>query len=80
MLDFSGFLIQLLNGITFAMFLYLIAAGLSLVFGVINALTPPAIAASHSPDQIERHAREMATKAEEQAVSTAMLGPFQSNM
>ena len=36
MAEFSGFVIQVLNGITFAMFLYLIAAGLSLVFGVIN--------------------------------------------
>ena len=35
-MDLSGLIIQVLNGITFAMFLYLIAAGLSLVFGVIN--------------------------------------------
>jgi branched-subunit amino acid ABC-type transport system permease component len=34
--DLSNVLIQVLNGITFAMFLYLIAAGLSIVFGVIN--------------------------------------------
>jgi len=34
--DLSNILIQVLNGITFAMFLYLIAAGLSIVFGVIN--------------------------------------------
>jgi len=33
--DLSNILIQVLNGITFAMFLYLIAAGLSIVFGVI---------------------------------------------
>ena len=35
-MDLSGLIIQVLNGVTFAMFLYLIAAGLSLVFGVIN--------------------------------------------
>ena len=34
--DLSGLLIQILNGITYAMFLYLIAAGLSIVFGVID--------------------------------------------
>ena len=34
--DLSGIIIQVLNGITFAMFLYLIAAGLSIVFGVID--------------------------------------------
>lgn len=34
--DLSGIIIQVLNGITFAMFLYLIAAGLSVVFGVID--------------------------------------------
>ena len=34
--DLSNIVIQVLNGITFAMFLYLIAAGLSIVFGVIN--------------------------------------------
>jgi branched-subunit amino acid ABC-type transport system permease component len=35
-LDLSNILVQVLNGVTFAMFLYLIAAGLSIVFGVIN--------------------------------------------
>ena len=34
--DLSNILVQVLNGVTFAMFLYLIAAGLSIVFGVIN--------------------------------------------
>ena len=36
MVDLSNIFVQVLNGVTFAMFLYLIAAGLSIVFGVIN--------------------------------------------
>ena len=50
-----------------------------LLLGTINALTPPAIAASHSPDQIERQAMLIATNADEHAVSTAILGPRKSN-
>ena len=44
------------------------------------ALTPPANTASHSPDQMLWQACEMATSADEQAVSTEALGPRKSNM
>ena len=47
--------------------------------GVISALTPPARAASHSPDQIAWQACDTATSADEHAVSTATLGPLKSN-
>ena len=47
--------------------------------GVISALTPPANAESHWPDQIASQAWATATNADEQAVSTATLGPVKSN-
>lgn len=37
-MDFSFFLIQCLNGLTYAMFLFLITSGLSLIFGVLGVL------------------------------------------
>ena len=41
-------------------------------------LTPPASAMLHSPDHSARQAASMATRAEEQAVSMARLGPRRS--
>src|SRR5438045_3720080 len=42
-------------------------------------LTPPVRAAPHSPLRMLSHARCTAVSEEEQAVSTAMLGPWESN-
>ncbi|CAM3220733.1 putative polyketide synthase [Burkholderia gladioli] len=42
-------------------------------------LTPPASAASHSPERIARAAISTATSELEQAVSTVTLGPRKSN-
>jgi hypothetical protein len=47
--------------------------------GVRIAFTPPARAASHSPCRSAVQARSSATSDEEQAVSTARLGPRRSN-
>jgi branched-chain amino acid transport system permease protein len=35
-MDFAGFILQLLNGLQFAMLLFLLAVGLSIVFGLMN--------------------------------------------
>src|SRR5215831_1793582 len=47
--------------------------------GIMSALTPPARALSQQPDQMLWHAFQIATSAEEQAVSTERLGPRRSN-
>jgi hypothetical protein len=47
--------------------------------GVISAFAPPVSAESHSPFHIAWQAREIATSDDEQAVSTARLGPLKSN-
>src|SRR5829696_2808109 len=51
-----------------------------LVCGLIKALTPPASAPAHCPDQMLSHAAATATSAEEQAVSMDRLGPLRSSM
>ena len=47
--------------------------------GVMIALAPPAKAVSQSPDQMFWQANVMATSDDEQAVSTARLGPLRSS-
>ena len=37
-MEISSFLLYLLNGLTFGMLLFLIASGLSLIFGVLGVL------------------------------------------
>jgi len=47
----------------------------AVVLGCIQRLVPPTIAASHSPVRIARSAWSSASRLDEQAVSTAKLGP-----
>jgi len=47
--------------------------------GTISELTPPARAARHTSERIESTAIAIATRADEQAVSTIRLGPRKSS-